>query len=69
MATESTPATRPSVEPNPETPDRRLKNVLAGRPATATFEELFGRGRDLWADDAAFEQFLRTIEAARAEKG
>ena len=36
---------------------------------SSKFENLIGRGRELWATDEEFEQFLQIIKEARAEKG
>ena len=39
----------------------------SGHPGPATFEALFGRGRDLWEDDDDFGAFIRGIYERRRE--
>ena len=52
-------------------PSRSIEDLIdeQGVRETATFENLFGIGRDLWADDAEFEEFLRFLQTSRGEKG
>ena len=55
--------------PSPVIPARlRTKIAEQGVADTATFEHLLGLGKDLWADDAEFEQFLETVRATRSER-
>jgi hypothetical protein len=61
---------RPSGPPSDPAQQRRLEELIAaqGVGQTATFERLFGSAKDLWADDAEFEAFLRHVEDIRREK-
>lgn len=62
------PADAPPARPSEDikvTDTLRAKIAGQGVAATAMFEHVFGAGRDLWADDAEFEQFLATVRALR----
>lgn len=60
------PATAPTAPPAD-----RLREMIAaqGVEQSPTFDALAGRGKDLWADDAELDRFLRSAEDTRAEKG
>jgi hypothetical protein len=39
-----------------------------GVAKSATFENLLGKGRELWANDEEFDSFLERLDAVRNEK-
>jgi hypothetical protein len=53
-----------------ETPSEKLARLAReqGVADTATFEHLYGIGRQLWADDNEFEAFLERVQSIRREK-
>jgi hypothetical protein len=48
----------------------KLRRLIAeqGVANTATAEQLLGAGRELFADDKEFEQFLAIVKSTRAER-
>ena len=63
-------APRTPTPPTVETPAEKVRRLIAeqGVTETATVERLFGSGRELFADEAEFEQFLATVNHTRTEK-
>lgn len=60
---------RPTTGQTPEQADnlRRIAEEQ-GTLHTSNIEHLWGAGKELWADDAAFEAFLASIRAIREQK-
>ena len=60
------PSTSSRQSPVSDIPNSlQAKIVEQGVTNTATYEQLLGSGKDLWADDAEFERFLNTVQATR----
>jgi hypothetical protein len=67
--TTSQPSATPIAAPPDKIPEHLLwKLAEQGVVGTATFDRLLGAGKNLWADDAAFNQFLAHVRETRAEK-
>ncbi len=66
----SAAAPAPPYQQQTEDAAAKLRRLIAeqGVANTATAERLLGAGRDLFASDAEFEQFLATVKSTRAEK-
>jgi hypothetical protein len=71
----STDAKRPTpAPPVPPTPAGRPRKTLdeliaeQGVAETATFENLLGKGAELWDSDEEFEQFMDHLRAIRRKK-
>jgi uncharacterized protein (DUF2384 family) len=52
------------------TPAEKLARLIAeqGVRPVERFEDLLGRGRDLWETDEEFQEFLEAIRRAREER-
>ena len=55
-----------------QTPEQaaRLRAIVErkGTLGNSSVEQLWGAGKDLWADDAEFEAFLESIREIRSQK-